>query len=101
MFTTIACAVWPSTANFSSVPAPTDYKVIMHVENTYPLVQTGYSAQPMSDIITFYNEQLGKPELSRSNASHSTLFYSIQDETIRISLLKHNYKTHIAIMITK
>lgn len=101
LFTAMACAVWPSTANFSSVPVPLDYKVIMHVDNKYPLVQTGYSAQTMSEVVTFYNQQLGKPDLNRHNTSYSTLYYSIKDQTVRISLLERDYKTHIAIMITK
>jgi len=101
MCAALAFTVWPSAANLSLVPVPADYKLTMHVDDKYPMIQTGYSAQSIPDIVTFYNQQLGEADLNRSYASNSTLFYSIEGKTVRISLLKHDYKTDIAIMITK
>ncbi|MDP2636500.1 MULTISPECIES: hypothetical protein [unclassified Pseudoalteromonas] len=101
MCAALACTVWPSAANLSLVPVPADYKLIMHVDDKYPLVQTGYSAEPMPDIVTFYKQQYGEPDLNRRYASNLTLFYSIQGKTVRISLLQHDFKTDIAIMITQ
>ncbi|MDQ9091274.1 hypothetical protein RC083_06675 [Pseudoalteromonas haloplanktis] len=90
-----------SDAGLSSVPLPNDFKSTLQIADDYPLVQTGYSAQSVTDVAKFYLLKLGEPQLTRGNNTRMTLFYASGSDNIRISLYANDYKTEIAIMVTK
>lgn len=97
----IAFTAFSSAANLNTMPLPSDFKTTIEVIDDYPLVQTGYSAQSVSDIVAFYQSKLGDPQLKRGDNNRMTLFYRLADKSVRISLFSNDYKTEIAIMITK
>ncbi|MCQ8877239.1 hypothetical protein NQT69_04185 [Pseudoalteromonas shioyasakiensis] len=98
---TLTFTAFSSVADLSSVPLPNDFKPTLQVANDYPLVQTGYSGQSIAEVNDFYLQALGKPDLTTGDNIRRTLFYTVDNTTVRISLFAHDYRTEIAIMITQ
>lgn len=93
--TTFTCA-----ANLDSIPLPADFKHSLQITDDYPLIQTGYVAQSVAEVTAFYHQALGQAELITGDKLRRTLFYTVDSNTVRISLFAHDYTTEIAIMIT-
>ena len=93
--TTFTC-----TANLDSIPLPAEFKHSLQITDDYPLIQTGYVAQSISAVTAFYQQALGQPELTTGDNARRTLFYTIDHNTVRISLYVRDYTTEIAIMVT-
>lgn len=86
-----AFTAFTSVADLNSVPLPKDFMPTLQVADEYPLVQTGYSAQSVVDIAAFYTSELGMPQLTRGDNSRMTLFYRLENESVRISLYNNDY----------
>ena len=93
--TTFTCA-----ANLERIPLSVDFKQSLEISDDYPLIQTGYVAQSISAVTAFYQQALGQPELTTGDNTRRTLFYTIDNNTVRISLYVRDYTTEIAIMVT-
>lgn len=97
---TICLTTFTCAANLERIPLPVDFKQSLEISDDYPLIQTGYVAQSISAVTAFYQQALGQPKLTTGDNTRRTLFYTIDNNTVRISLYVRDYTTEIAIMVT-
>ena len=100
----ISLSSFTCAANLESVPLPADFKLSLTVADDYPLVQTGYVAQSVSEVSAFYQKTLGSPDLIKGDSLRRTLFYTLESKKLRISLYTQttqDYVTEVAIMVSK
>jgi hypothetical protein len=83
----------------TTIPLPDEFIATLNMTNKYPIVHTGYLADSIESIISFYQQALGDPQKSKGNNTYHTLFYKYKKHTIRISLYRRDFMSEVSIII--
>lgn len=88
-------------ANLDSVPLPDNTEVRMALDDDMPMVLSGFVKQDISEVMTFYREQLGEPQKVTQDIGRYTYFYKHQGNQLRVSFYQQNTWCEISVMLSK
>jgi len=89
-----------SFANLSSVPMPNDTEIRMQLDDEFPMILNGFVKMSDTDVMAFYQNQLGAPDKTIEDIGRYTYFYQIDGNQVKISIYQQTQWTEISVMIT-
>ncbi len=91
----------PAYADITTVPLPSNTEVRMQLDDKYPMVLSGFVKQDMSDVMDFYQSNLGEPLQVTEDINRYTYFYDYQGKKLRVSFYQQDMWCEISIMLSE
>lgn len=87
--------------DFYGISLPTDAREQARLEQKLPAVLHYYSRMSATELVNFYQQQLGQPTQQKQYQQHTLLYFQRNDEQIRLVVAEQQGWRDISLMVEK